>query len=1023
MVDTYRPGDPLLAIQWHFSMIGRLGFTTLNDTSGIERVWADYTGNGVQIGIWDDGVENSHWDLTDNYDPSRHVTVEELLNNGLPTGTAYGHGTAVAGLIAAENNGTGGVGVAFDSTLTSIRIFGGADDINSNWSRYILTLDALSSFDVTNHSYGSSPDFDIRGDIAKFQASALNGRNELGTINFKSAGNGNVDGNGDSLDASRFTITVAAVDGSGQVASYSSYGSHILVSAPAGSVTTDLVGVNAGYNGLLNGDYTSQFGGTSASSPITAGIAALMLEADHDLGWRDVQKILSYSATGTGSLYTGVKTNEDHAWKWNGAADWNGGGLHYSEDYGYGVVNAFNAVRMAEAWQLFYPESSVSSNEAISATGTISIGWTIRDLSTLSYAFQVNQDIALEHIDMTVSLSHTYFPDLRIWLISPEGTRMSLYNGSSGNSSTSDYGLTYTFGIDGLQGESSQGIWTLQIQDAMRGDSGKLHSLSFTGYGTASTTDNVYHYTDEVLQVLSTIDQSQRKSLADTNGGNDWIDASAMYRDLTIDLNPGASSSLNGTVFLEIAADSLIENAVGGDGNDLIIGNGLDNILSGMRGDDTIEGGAGNDTAVFMGNHSDYDITYFNGITTVKSLSGKFGNDTLNSIEFLRFNDVTIENTSESWTPTDTLAPSLKETSPGNNATAIAPDTTIMLTFDEEIRAGTGNIGIYTAAGAQWCSIAASDTTQILFSADTLTIDPANDFEEGCSYYVTIEHGAITDLSDNCFAGLIDPADLNFTTRSSYTTITGTSGSETLKGTTENNRIEGLAGNDKLYGYDGNDILDGGSGSDLMYGGKGNDICFVDSTSDRIYEYANEGSDTVQTALTSYTLGANIENLVYTSTAAFSGKGNTLNNMITGGSGNDTLVGNSGNDTLKGGDGNDNITGSRGTDLLFGGEGSDTFIFNSITEAGIGENRDIIADFSPGDRINLSAIDANIYSSGNQAFIPVIAEAFSGIRGQLCITSENDNKIVTGDVNGDRIADFEIMVLGVDSLTANDFVL
>ena len=61
------PSDPLLALQWHLSVIGRLGFTTANNTDGLARIWADYTGLGVNIGIWDDGVEGSHWDIAPNY--------------------------------------------------------------------------------------------------------------------------------------------------------------------------------------------------------------------------------------------------------------------------------------------------------------------------------------------------------------------------------------------------------------------------------------------------------------------------------------------------------------------------------------------------------------------------------------------------------------------------------------------------------------------------------------------------------------------------------------------------------------------------------------------------------------------------------------------------------------------------------------------------------------------------------------------------------------------------------------------
>jgi Ca2+-binding RTX toxin-like protein len=82
-----------------------------------------------------------------------------------------------------------------------------------------------------------------------------------------------------------------------------------------------------------------------------------------------------------------------------------------------------------------------------------------------------------------------------------------------------------------------------------------------------------------------------------------------------------------------------------------------------------------------------------------------------------------------------------------------------------------------------------------------------------------------------------------------------------------------------------------------------------------VTENADEGTDEVRTSLTSYTLGANVENLTFTGTAAFAGTGNALDNVITGGNGADTLNGGAGNDTLNGGGGNDHMTGSTGDDI------------------------------------------------------------------------------------------------------------
>ncbi|MBS1186998.1 MAG: serine peptidase, partial [Burkholderiaceae bacterium] len=286
---TFAPTDPLYALQWHFPMIGTLGYSATYNTEGIERIWSEYTGAGVHVGVWDDGVQRTHWDLADNYDDSLQVSVGGTVNDGQPpagSGDKYAHGTSVAGLIAAQANGLGGVGVAFDAAITAIRIFGGADDVNEHTDRFLQTLDSLGQFDVTNHSYGSDPDFIDYGDAAKHQVAAELGRNGLGTINITAAGNTNWDGNGEYSKETRFTVSVAALEDTptGNPTFYSTYGAHILVSAPAALVTTDMLGMTDGYNGLLDGDYTNDFGGTSAAAPVTTGVVTLMLDANAGLG-------------------------------------------------------------------------------------------------------------------------------------------------------------------------------------------------------------------------------------------------------------------------------------------------------------------------------------------------------------------------------------------------------------------------------------------------------------------------------------------------------------------------------------------------------------------------------------------------------------------------------------------------------------------------------------------------------------------------------------------------------------------
>jgi Ca2+-binding RTX toxin-like protein len=146
-------------------------------------------------------------------------------------------------------------------------------------------------------------------------------------------------------------------------------------------------------------------------------------------------------------------------------------------------------------------------------------------------------------------------------------------------------------------------------------------------------------------------------------------------------------------------------------------------------------------------------------------------------------------------------------------------------------------------------------------------------------------------------------------------TITGTGGPDVLVGTSNNDRLAGLAGNDQLTGLAGNDRLDGGTGADQLAGGAGDDIYIVDDAGDVIAELANEGIDTVQSAVTR-TLDANVEQLTLTGSAAINATGNALDNVLTGNSAANVLTGGTGNDTY--------VVSMGDTVVELAGEGSDT---------------------------------------------------------------------------------------------------
>ncbi len=170
MITTYRPTDPLYAQQWHLAQIGSLGMFGA-DSTGIERIWSQYTGAGLRIGIWDDGVQANHWDLVSNYYSTLNITVLGLLNNGLPLTATSGHGTAVGGLMVADNNAQGGVGVAFDASVSLAAT--SAQNTRGAGSDRIL-----SGHGVENLEGGSGNDR-LTGDAAANRLSGADGNDTL----------------------------------------------------------------------------------------------------------------------------------------------------------------------------------------------------------------------------------------------------------------------------------------------------------------------------------------------------------------------------------------------------------------------------------------------------------------------------------------------------------------------------------------------------------------------------------------------------------------------------------------------------------------------------------------------------------------------------------------------------------------------------------------------------------------------------------------------------------------------------
>lgn len=246
----------------------------------------------------------------------------------------------------------------------------------------------------------------------------------------------------------------------------------------------------------------------------------------------------------------------------------------------------------------------------------------------------------------------------------------------------------------------------------------------------------------------------------------------------------------------------------------------------------------------------------------------------------------------------------------------------------------------------------------------------------------------MTDISESGGDG-IDTVSVSF----SYELLTGfekliLTGTADLRGTGNalDNRMSGNAGDNRLNGEAGNDTISGGAGVDKLLGWTGNDVLS-----------GNSGDDTV-----------------------FGGDGN---DTLEGSDGDDFLQGGSGADMIYGAAGEDTLNGGWSADTMSGGGGEDVFIFAAAGHIGkLAGSRDTISDFAHGvDLIDLSRIDANTGQAGNQAFTFVGTGVLGGAAGKLQYVKATG--LLSGDVNGDGVADFALFLSSKPVVTATDLML
>ncbi|MFM8494204.1 MAG: S8 family serine peptidase [Planctomycetia bacterium] len=524
--------------------------------AGLAGAWAaGWTGNGVTIGILDDGTQGDHPDLRDafqndlSWDFGRSAAANRAsLLRGAPVKNAKGkagdnHGTPVAGVAAARGgNGIGTTGAAPKAGIAALRTLGGTarghtpDAAEAAAIRYQGQTNRAGRPDpyapvnwsagvpvrVKNHSYGEDYPFlaSQRGTVVPALAESA----AHGVIHVFAAGNQRTDyptadSNKIERNANPNTITVAALGSDGRYASYSSYGANVFVTAPSRSdtpgtfaiATTDRTTLELGdnldstdvdpylvYADDMSGNYTSSFGGTSSAAPLVAGIMALGVEANPDLNVRMAKHLLTT---------TSVKVDDANpSWTTNAA------GLTFSQDYGFGLINAdaftqaaTRVVSLSEAESFRSPAVRVGkrftpSQTVLTATYTVPETAVTMPMESLRVTLNVGElqtDLGRYRNGLGAGRG-AISGDLEAFVTSPAGTRYRLFSDDRFLVCTDDqnnrYGgkdgprpqatLNWTFMSNAYWGESAAGTWMIELANKaaasqLRGRSGLWRSVSF----------------------------------------------------------------------------------------------------------------------------------------------------------------------------------------------------------------------------------------------------------------------------------------------------------------------------------------------------------------------------------------------------------------------------------------------------------------------------------------------------------------------------------------------------------------
>ncbi|KAF7380062.1 hypothetical protein HZH66_014417 [Vespula vulgaris] len=452
--------DPLFKEQWYLNGGAKDGYDM-----NLGPAWQKgYTGKGVVVSILDDGIQTNHPDLALNYDHEASYDINDNDSDPMPRDNGDNkHGTRCAGEVAAVAfNQYCGVGVAYNSSIGGVRMLDGP--VNDAVEARALGLNP-DHIDIYSASWGPEDDgktVDGPGPLARraFIYGVTSGRKGKGSIFVWASGNGgrhtdscNCDGYTNSI----FTLSISSATQGGYKPWYLEECSSTLASTySSGTPGNDKSVATVDMDAKLRPDHicTVEHTGTSASAPLAAGIAALALEANPSLTWRDMQYLVVLTSR-SGPL------EKEPGWILNGVK------RKVSHKFGYGLMDAGAMVSLAEQWTNVPPQHICKSDE-INEERPIdpTYGYTLSVyMDVTGCAGSLNEVRFLEHVQCKVSLR--FFPrgNLRLLLTSPMGTTSTLLFERPRDVLSSSFD-DWPFLSVHFWGEKADGRWTLQIINA-----------------------------------------------------------------------------------------------------------------------------------------------------------------------------------------------------------------------------------------------------------------------------------------------------------------------------------------------------------------------------------------------------------------------------------------------------------------------------------------------------------------------------------------------------------------------------